>query len=222
MAIENLGDSVEGVENLLKTHADFESKLHAQEDRLKAFSDSADKLIKVKHEQSDYIDRRRAEVLQRRRNVYALAAQRKAKLEAALVYQNLKRQADELSAWIGDKKRIASDDSYKDPNGLDRKLLKHEAFMAELNANAAQLHAINDRGEKLIGQKHHESPNIARILKNLNSEWDALVRLAKERGDKLKQADDRKVIMKMIDDANLKLDDIERQLAANEPSNDLR
>lgn len=83
-------------------------------------------------------------MLDRRQNVYATAIERRARLDAALVYQNLKRDADELAAWISDKKRVASDESFKDDvAGLDRKLTKHEAFVAELKANSAQLHYLN-------------------------------------------------------------------------------
>jgi spectrin beta len=99
-------------------------------------------------------------------------------LDEALVYQNLKRDADELKAWIADKKRIAQDDTFKnDPSSLDRRLLKHEAFIAELKANGAQLKHISQEGQALIAQQHFESPQIAHILEYLNDEWQQLSRL---------------------------------------------
>lgn len=132
------------MENLAKTHADFESKLVAQEERVKVFSESAEKLLQLDHARSKEIDSRRAEVLKNRQNVYDGAKRRRLRLEQALIFENLRRDANELSAWIADKKRIASDESYKfDQVALDRKLLKHEAFVAELNFNATQLDRIN-------------------------------------------------------------------------------
>lgn len=98
-------------------------------------------------------------------------------LDDALVYQNLKRDADELKNWIAEKKRIAQDESFKnDPSALDRRLLKHEAFIAELKANGAQLQHITQEGQALIAQ-HFESPQIAHILEYLNDEWQQLSRL---------------------------------------------
>jgi spectrin beta len=48
-----------------------------------------------------------------------------------------------MTQWIVEKKRIATDESYKDGTALGRKLQKHEAFEAELKANADRLDSIN-------------------------------------------------------------------------------
>lgn len=75
-----------------------------------------------------------------------MAEKRRLRLEDALVFENLRRNANELSAWITTKKRIASVDETNDDDKtmtLDRQLLKHEAFVAELNFNATQLETIN-------------------------------------------------------------------------------
>lgn len=49
----DLGESLDDVEALLKQHEKFENTLHAQDDRLKAFSDTADKLIAQNHYDKD-------------------------------------------------------------------------------------------------------------------------------------------------------------------------
>lgn len=55
MLLKFIQDSVETAENLLKRHSDFEAKLRAQEDRLKAFARNADQLIQAKHSEADFI-----------------------------------------------------------------------------------------------------------------------------------------------------------------------
>lgn len=45
----DLGESLDDVEALLKQHAKFENTLAAQDERLKAFSDIADRLIAQNH-----------------------------------------------------------------------------------------------------------------------------------------------------------------------------
>uniref|UniRef100_A0A915EMN4 Spectrin beta chain n=1 Tax=Ditylenchus dipsaci TaxID=166011 RepID=A0A915EMN4_9BILA len=223
LEISNLGDTVEGVENLLKTHTDFESKLVAQEERVKAFSETADRLIQADHDHADYIKQRRIGVLTNREHVYATAVDRRGRLDQALVFENLRRDANELSAWITDKKRIAKDDSYKyDEATLDRKLLKHEAFVAELNFNSTQLDRINSDGGSLVGQNHCEKIKIGVILSNLNRDWNQLADLVKKKSQTLNQADGKKALIKMINAAHLRLDDIERQLGSDEQGGDLR
>lgn len=49
----DLGESLDDVEALLKQHEKFENTLQAQDDRLKAFSDTADKLIAQNHYDTD-------------------------------------------------------------------------------------------------------------------------------------------------------------------------
>lgn len=49
----DLGESLDDVEALLKQHEKFENTLQAQDDRLKAFSDTADKLIVQNHYDKD-------------------------------------------------------------------------------------------------------------------------------------------------------------------------
>ena len=220
--IGNLGNSVEGVENLLKSHADFESKLSAQEDRLKAFSETADKLIGAEHHQSEYINSRRNEVLERRRAVFVNASRRHAQLDEALIYQQFRRNADELFAWINEKKRIAQDHSFMDGIGLDRVQRKHQAFVAEVQANEAELSRVNHQGGDLIHRKHYETPRIEAVLDRLNKAWNELNEFVKDKTAKLTQAADKKDITRAIDDANARLDDIERQLTMNESASDLR
>lgn len=45
----DLGESLDDVEALLKQHAKFENTLFAQDDRLKAFNDTADRWISQNH-----------------------------------------------------------------------------------------------------------------------------------------------------------------------------
>lgn len=45
----NLQGSIDDVETLMKRHEDFENTLYAQDERLKLFSEMADKLINGGH-----------------------------------------------------------------------------------------------------------------------------------------------------------------------------
>ncbi|VDO76218.1 unnamed protein product [Haemonchus placei] len=218
----DLGDSVESVENLLKRHRDLEAKLDAQEGRLSAFSKNADDLIKNRHSESAYIDGRRGEVLARRAAVRRMAAERRARLEASLEYQNMKRDAEEMITWIHEKKKLANDDSHRDLTSIANKLLKHEAFEAEVGANSSRVAQINRVGAALINQKHYESANVDRLLKRLNTEWAELRDAVARKGEKLRQASDQKGLNRVLEDAHAKLDELETSLKSDELGSDLR
>lgn len=54
--------TLDDVEALLKRHDDFENTLMAQDERLRSFSEMADKLITAEHYESKYINDRRNQV----------------------------------------------------------------------------------------------------------------------------------------------------------------
>ncbi|EJD74610.1 beta chain spectrin [Loa loa] len=222
LELSNLGDSVETAENLLKRHSDFEAKLRAQEDRLKVFARGADQLIQAKHSEADFIKKRRDDVLARRSQVHQVATKRRAQLEASLQYQNLRRNIQELSQWIAEKEKIANDDSYRDAASITMKLLKHKAFEAELKANAARLDELNAEGNALIAARHYESESIRRMLDGVNAEWSDLLRAANAKGECLRQAEDQKGLNSALDDAHLKLDEIQASLNSKDLGYDLR
>lgn len=50
--VQELGQSVDDVEKLIKRHDDFDNKLYVQDERVKQLSEMADKLIHSKHPES--------------------------------------------------------------------------------------------------------------------------------------------------------------------------
>ncbi len=47
-----------------------------------------------------------------------------------------------MNTWINEKKKVASDESYRDPTNLQSKLQKHQAFEAELSANKGTVDSV--------------------------------------------------------------------------------
>lgn len=59
---EDLGDSLDSVEALIKKHEDFEKSLAAQEEKIKALDEFATKLIEGQHYAADDVAQRRSMV----------------------------------------------------------------------------------------------------------------------------------------------------------------
>ncbi|XP_043493138.1 spectrin beta chain, non-erythrocytic 5 isoform X1 [Polistes fuscatus] len=218
----DLGESLDDVEGLLKQHEKFDNTLHAQDDRLKAFSDTADKLIAQNHYDKDYINERRNQVLARRMAVKDAAQRRRAALKASEHYQQFSAEVDDLRDWLSDKMKTASDESYRDLNNLERKLQKHEAFERELRANEGQLRAVNKAGKALISEENYRSDDVGETLKDLNDQWDRLVALSLEKGRRLRQAASQHGYNRTMEDARLKLEEIENCLQSKQVGTDLR
>ncbi|CAI2353897.1 unnamed protein product [Caenorhabditis sp. 36 PRJEB53466] len=224
LEFDNLGDSVESVENLLKRHRDLEAKLDAQEARLEAFSRTADDMIKAHHADSAYIEQRRRDVLARREAVRRAAAQRKKQLEASLEYQEMRREAEEVMGWMHEKAKLVAsgDDATLAPSAIPHRLLKHEAFEAEIIANEPRIQQINREGDALVGKKHYESPNVEKVVRQVNGQWGDLKNQVWNKGQRLRQAADQKGLDRILEDAHAKLDEMEAALNSKDQGLDLR
>lgn len=156
----DLGTSLDEVEAIIKRHIHFENTLGAQNKILKMFSDNADKLIDNGHYNSDCIDKRRIDVIMRRNSVKESAQKRKANLQACKDYEKFRAEAGDVSTWLNDKMKVASDENYRDLSNLPRKLQKHKAFERELRANEGQLRNINKVRNLVIIQYFLNSINV--------------------------------------------------------------
>uniref|UniRef100_A0AAG5CRA5 Spectrin beta chain n=1 Tax=Anopheles atroparvus TaxID=41427 RepID=A0AAG5CRA5_ANOAO len=217
----DLGNSLDDVEAIMKRHMDFENSLGAQDKILKNFSESADKLIRNNHYDATYIDDRRAQVLARRERVKDLAQARRNSLQASKDFQKFSADVDDLNAWLADKTKIASDESYKDLSNLPRKLQKHKAFERELRSNEGQLRIVNKEGESLI-KTNNRASEVAEMLSSVNQKWKDLVATSLEKGRRLEQAALQREHNRYIEDSKSKFDELDHALQSKQVGNDLR
>merc|ERR1712020_343776 len=157
---QDLGDSLDSVEAMMKKHEDFEKSLAAQEEKIKALDEFATKLIEGKHYAADDVAQKRALLLERRSALLDKSAQRKSMLQDSFNYQQFDRDCDETKGWINEKLKVATDDSYLDPTNLNGKVQKHQNFEQELNANKSRIDEVLESGEELKETGHVQSERI--------------------------------------------------------------
>lgn len=112
MENQDLGDSLDSVEALIKKHEDFEKSLAAQEEKIKALDEFASKLIEGQHYAAEDVSQRRSLLLQRRNALLEKSARRRETLDAAFKLMQFERDCDETNSWIRGKLKFANDDSY--------------------------------------------------------------------------------------------------------------
>ncbi|CAF90368.1 unnamed protein product [Tetraodon nigroviridis] len=172
---EDLGDSLDSVEALLKKHEDFEKSLSAQEEKITALDEFATKLIQNNHYAKEDVATRRDALLSRRNALHERAQSRRAALEDSFHLQQFFRDSDELKSWINEKMKTATDEAYKDPSNLQGKVQKHQAFEAELSANQSRIDALQKSGQDLLERKHYASSEVARRMEEVSSQWKKLL-----------------------------------------------
>ncbi|XP_010222613.1 PREDICTED: spectrin beta chain, non-erythrocytic 5-like, partial [Tinamus guttatus] len=121
-----------------------------------------------------------------------------------------------------EKYKIASDESYRDPTNVLRKLKWHEAAEREMMANEEHFATLIKKGNQLIQDDHYAAASIQNKMSELQKKWDKLYRKMIERGDKLRQAGQQEQLMELLQDAKKKIEKIEKVLHESGTGHDLR
>ncbi|PZC79602.1 hypothetical protein B5X24_HaOG216126 [Helicoverpa armigera] len=190
LANEDVGDSLDSVEALLKKHEDFEKSLVAQEEKIKALDEFASKLIEGQHYAADDVAQRRE--------------------------MQFERDCDETKGWINEKLKFATDDSYLDPTNLNGKVQKHQNFEQELQANKPRIDEITITGSKLLEQEHFAKPQIEARVAELGGIWEKLAAASELKGSKLQEAAAQQQYNRAVEDIELWLSEVEGQLLSED------
>ncbi|KAI5727770.1 hypothetical protein M8J77_006684 [Diaphorina citri] len=218
---EDLGDSLDSVEALIKKHEDFEKSLAAQEEKIKALDEFATKLIEGQHYAADDVAQRRDLLLKRRAGLLEKSARRRAILEDSYKFQQFERDCDETKSWVTEKLKFANDDNYLDPTNLNGKVQKHQNFEQELNANKTRMDEITSTGQELLEANHYASDKIRQRMEQIVHLWESLATATEKKGNKLQEASQQQGFNRTIEDIELWLSEIEGQLMSEDYGKDL-
>ncbi|XP_064649219.1 spectrin alpha chain-like isoform X2 [Lineus longissimus] len=218
---EDLGDSLDSVESLIKKHEDFEKSLAAQEEKIKALDDFATKLIESEHYASDDVAHRRDLLIQRRNILYEKSTTRRRLLEDSYRYQMFERDCDETKGWINEKLKTAADENYMDPSNLQGKVQKHQTFDTEILANEHRIDDLQKSGQELIDNDHYAQDPIKERLEEIQSLWEQLKSQKDKKGKKLKEASDQQQFNRNCEDMEIWLSESEGQLMSEDYGKDL-
>ncbi|XP_037079829.1 spectrin alpha chain-like [Pollicipes pollicipes] len=218
---DDLGDSLDSVEALIKKHEDFEKSLAAQEEKIKALNEFATKLIEGQHYAADDVAQRRDALLERRAQLMDKSAQRRARLEASYRLQAFERDCDETKGWINEKLKFANDESYLDPTNLNGKVQKHQNFEQEIKANTSRIEELTTAGESLIESQHFAADRISERLTEIQQLWKSLEEAARAKGAKLAEASEQQQFNRSLEDMDLWMSELEGQLMSEDYGKDL-
>eukprot|EP00731_Ephydatia_muelleri_P023860 Em0016g131a len=221
LAMEDIGDSLDTTEALLKKQEDFEKTMAAQEEKFKALDEAAARLIQAGNYAKEEVDARRLEILASRNNLTVHMQKRRADLEEAHLLQQFLRDAEEARGWIAEKMKVAGDEAYKDPTNLEGKVQQQQAFEGELLANKGRIDAVIESARELVQSGHHSPEVIGTKAKEIEDLWAELGVLSGDKGRKLKQASEQQKYYRTVKDLDLWLDEVEKQLGSEDLGKDM-
>jgi spectrin alpha len=218
---KDLGDSVEAVEAMIKTHDNFEMSLIAQEEKIKTLDEFASKLTNGKHYASEDVAERRALLLHRRTCLQDLSAKRKIELEDSLDFHQYDRECNEVLGWLYDRLKIATDKNYMDPTYINNKVKNHQSFQAETNANKTRIDDVVNKGQKLVDSCHIRANDMIYHMDEIKRLWIELVNNSETKDGKLQDAFQGQQFNRTVEDLELWLNETEAQLRSEDYGKDL-
>ncbi|CAH8447491.1 unnamed protein product [Schistosoma bovis] len=219
------GDDVDGnkVDALIKKHEDFNRAITLQEVKIQSLMANADKLLEADHYDANAIEAKRGEVLNRWTHLKNAMIDNRSRLGDVQTLQAFIRDADEMELWINEKMQFTMDEPYKDPTtNIQAKHQKHQAFEAELAANAERLQGILAAGQRLkqknqcMGQESAVEERIAKLA----NQWDNLVNRSHEKSEKLQEANRQAAYNAGIKDIEFWLGEMETSLVSPDHGRD--
>uniref|UniRef100_A0A0K8TCJ0 Spectrin alpha chain n=1 Tax=Lygus hesperus TaxID=30085 RepID=A0A0K8TCJ0_LYGHE len=218
--VDSKGDNVEA---LIKKHEDFDKAINAHEEKIAALQTLADQLMAADHYAAKDIDDKRKQVLDRWRHLKEALIEKRSRLGESQTLQQFSRDADEMENWIAEKLQLATEESYKDPANIQSKHQKHQAFEAELAANADRIQSVLAMGQNLI-DKHQCAGSEQAVQKRLVSiadQWEFLTQKTTEKSLKLKEANKQRTYIAAVKDLDFWLGEVESLLTSEDSGKDL-
>lgn len=217
----DLGDSLDSVEALIKKHEDFEKSLATQSETVKNLDNFATRLINGQHYAKDDIEKRRQALLKRRAELLDRSAKRRQMLDDSYQWQQFERDFHEIKGLVTEKLKTASDENYRDPTNINGKLQKQQQFSQELDSNKTRIDDINKNAQNLIDQNHYAAPDIKNRLNEMNELWAVLIDSAEKKTSNLQQAAEQQKVNLISEDIELWLAEIESQIGSEDVGKDL-
>merc|ERR1719187_2685316 len=224
LSSDDATDSKEdNVEAMIKKHEDFDKAINNQEEKIESLQTYADQLIQSEHYAGPDINQKKKDVLERWEKLKEALIEKRAQLGESQTLQQFSRDADEIETWMLEKLQLAQEENYKDPANIQSKHQKHQAFEAELAANADRIQSVLAMGQNLIDRKKCSGSEeaVQNRLESIAEQWELLTQKTSEKSMKLKEANRQRTFIAAVKDLDFWLGEVEALLTTDEVGKDL-
>ncbi|XP_076360233.1 spectrin beta chain-like isoform X3 [Tachypleus tridentatus] len=213
--------NLEQAENFIKRHEGFLTTMEANDEKINAVVQFAERLCDEGHFEADKIYKKAENINDRRNANHQQAVNQMDKLKDQLELHQFLQDCDELSNWMQEKYIIAQDETYRSAKTVHSKWTRHQAFEAEVASNKPQLEKLEEAGQALIAEKPEMKDVIEPRIEELAQQFEALEKTTKEKGDKLFDANRQVLYEQTCDDIDSWVTDLENQVLTAETGQDL-
>ncbi|KAH8028230.1 hypothetical protein HPB51_014185 [Rhipicephalus microplus] len=213
--------SLEQVEDLIKRHEAFLTTMEANDEKINAVLQHAQRLCSEGHKDADKIRKKADSILERRDANRKQASEQMARLADQLALHQFLQDCDQLTEWIQEKMIVAQDETYRSAKTVHSKWTRHQAFEAEVQANKERLERAQQAGRALVAEKPEMAPLVEPKLQELEQQFNNLEDTTQAKGQRLFD-DNRHVLYEQTcDDIDSWIDELESQVLVSETGQDL-
>ncbi|KAM8834261.1 LOW QUALITY PROTEIN: spectrin beta chain, non-erythrocytic 5 [Synchiropus picturatus] len=222
LAEPDLGVSVEEVETLQRTQAQFQEALEAEVGQVQQVLDQAHSLIQHHHYDSDNIRAKSEALSARRDHLMRLSRSRHEALTQSLTLHKFLSASYQVCVWLNERNAVALDENWREPTNLQSKLLKHQTFEAEILANRYRVDHVTKEAEQLELDQGSADSKVRMRLQELSDGWKVLVQNCQEKRSRLQEAHQALQFLRSLDDVDDWLLPVEKQLTTEDCGSDLQ
>ncbi|XP_055291885.1 spectrin beta chain, non-erythrocytic 5 [Moschus berezovskii] len=221
LRLDGLQEGVVEAQSLLQQHQECGRLLNALGSRAEGLRARGEKLAQSRHPAAHKVREQLQSIQAQWTRVQERSEQSRRQLLASLQLQEWKQDVVEVMLWMEEKGRILVDKPSQEPSNILRKLRRHEAATRELAATQGHVEGLQQVGRELLSSRPRAQEDVQARLQGLSSKWEELRRKMAERGKQLQQARQQDQLLRLLQEAKEKMEQLEGTLQRAEMGQDL-
>jgi spectrin beta len=184
------GQDLTSVNHILQKQQNIEDEMQQKARQVDALQNQADYLEKIEPEKKDDIQRKKRSVEERFQQLQNPLSERKEQLLKKKEAFQFRRDVADEKLWIQEKLPMAtSTERGNSLYGVQGMRKKHQSLRTEIDNHEPRINNVVGNGKKLISERHEDSPEFERLIKELLSEWEDLKKKMDQRKALLQESE---------------------------------
>ncbi|XDA78301.1 hypothetical protein R6Z07F_008401 [Ovis aries] len=221
LRLDSLQEGVVEAQSLVQQLQECGRLLDALGSRAEGLQARGEKLARSRHPAAHKAREQLQSIQERWTRVQERSEQRRRQLLASLQLQEWKQDVVEVMLWMEEKGQMLVDEPSREPSNVRRKLRRHEAATRELAATQGHVEGLQQVGRELLSSRPHAQEDVQARLQGLSSKWEELRRKVAERGKQLQQVRQQDQLLRLLQEAKEKMEQLEGTMQRAEMGQDL-
>uniref|UniRef100_A0A8C4Z8L5 Spectrin beta chain n=1 Tax=Gadus morhua TaxID=8049 RepID=A0A8C4Z8L5_GADMO len=221
LAHTEMPSTLQAAEASIKRQEDFMTTMDANEEKIVGVVEAGRRLASDGNINAERIQERVASIDERHKKNREAAVDLLMRLKDNRDLQKFLQDGQELSLWVNEKMLTAQDLTYDEARNLHSKWLKHQAFMAELQANKEWLEKIEKDGKLLVSEKPETEAVVQEQLGTLQTMWAELESTTQTKAQCLFDANKAELFTQSCTDLDKWMGGLEGQIQSDDYGKDL-